>query len=231
MTRPDEGPPVSVSRRRVLQLVGGTLAVAITSHTFGDAKATTGPDGDDDTQFDERRYRGTAATKIAGDRFSGGKTQQSLRRDVVITVTPTREGYEGHANPFELTVDGPAEGTSAVGPGRIVTADVAFDAEGRERTVKHWDVQAGDDGVVSGVLRSSDAESNVLTSKRALIPGHEETMLLVTEAMAGGTTLAGTITPERLELDVSGNTVNRFAGDLLDQSRPFVTQIRATRER
>jgi hypothetical protein len=54
-------------------------------------------------------------------------------------------------------------------------------------------------------------------------------MLLVTEAMTGGTTLVGTITPTRIELHVTGNTVNRFAADLFDNTRPFETAVEATR--
>lgn len=49
--------------------------------------------------------------------------------------------------------------------------------------------------------------------------------------MAGGTTLVGTITAERIEMEVTGNTVNRFADDLLDNSRPFITKVRAAHER
>jgi hypothetical protein len=232
MSSPASAPPVS--RRTVLRLVGGTLAVAVSSRSLQSAKAETTDSaarsdvaGSDHAVVDERRYRGTVTTTLTtttGD-------SQSVADAVEVTVSPpaTRDAHA--ANPFELTIAGPTDGAVTAAPGRVVTSEVSFDSEGRRHVERHWNVQAGEDGVFSGVLRDSNAETNVLTSRRALIPGHENTMVLVTEAMAGGATLAGTITPEGIDIDVSGTTTNRFAGATLDRTRPFACEIRATRVR
>lgn len=81
-----------------------------------------------------------------------------------------------------------------------------------------------------GVLRNEDRATNALTSCRELVPGRGETTLLVREALVGGTTLRGTVTEDEMEIRMEGNTVNRFADDALDRTRPFVTVVRATRE-
>lgn len=229
-----EPPPVRVSRRQVLQLVGGAVAVAVSSHALSEASAASEPPGLDRPAdvgaVDERRYRGTATTTLTTDRFTGGTNRQSTQHDVLVAVTPPAEAGPA-SNPFELRIDVPGGGAAPPGPGRIVTSEVEFDPEsGREAVRRHWEIQAGENGVFSGILQDEDAAANVLSSRRELIPGHEETVVLVTEAMAGGSTLVGTITPDRIDIDVSGNVANRFAGDVFDRSRPFVTEVRAVRE-
>lgn len=222
----DTPTPTGITRRRMLQLLGGTLAVAVSSHAV--APGATVSAATDDRPADavsERRYRGTATTTLGAGQFAtGGK---SVQHDVEVTVEPP--AGDGVATPFEVSVAGVGERAAAAGPDRLVTAETTLDAAGGERIDRYWDVQAGADGAFSGILRTPSGEANVLSSRRALIPGDTDTMLLVTEAMTGGTTLAGTITPRRIELHVTGNTVNRFAADLLDNSRPFETVVEATR--
>jgi hypothetical protein len=210
----------------MLQLLGGTLAVAVSSQAVvpGANVSATAEERSADA-VGERQYRGTATTTLGTGTFATGSA--SIRHDVEVTVTPP--AGDGVATPFEVSLAGVGDRAVAAGPGRLVTAETTLDAAGREHIDRYWDVQAGADGAFSGILRTPSGEANVLSSQRALIPGDENTMLLVTEAMTGGTLLEGTITPTRIDFHVTGNTVNRFAADLLDNSRPFETDVAATR--
>ena len=221
----DTPTPTGITRRRMLQLLGGTLAVAVSSHAVAPGATVSAAADDPADAIGERRYRGTATTTLGAGQFATGG--ESIRHDVEVTVTPP--AGDGVAMPFEVSVAGVDDRAAAAGPDRLVTAETALGADGTERVDRYWDVQAGADGTFSGILRTPSGEANVLSSHRALIPGAADTMLLVTEAMAGGTTLVGTITSTRIELHVTGNTVNRFAADLFDNTRPFETDVEAVR--
>lgn len=234
---------VPLTRRRVLGLLSGTLAVAASGRLLDapgidtDLPASTAASGASGGQFPdtiERRYRGTATTELPSAPFAPGAERPPVRHDVLVTVGP--QSAPGGApsatrNPFHLSIETAArDGPIPTGPGAVTSAAVTLDPDGRETTVDYWDVQSGNDGVFSGVLRNEDRSVNALTSYRELVPGRSETTLMVTEALVGGTTLRGTVTEDAMEIRMEGNTVNRFADDALDRTRPFVTVVRATRE-
>jgi len=221
----DADVPTFVSRRRALQLLAGAAAVAVSWRAF-DEQPEPASRPDVTTVSAERRYRGTATTVLDSGSFATG---ESTQQDVEVAVT---QGVEESATPFELVVDG--VGTDrADGLARLVTArrggESDADADGEAPADRYWDLRAGAAGAFSGTLHTPSVETNALSSRRELIPSDPASTLPVKEAMTEGTTLVGELTPDRIELHVSGNTSNQFAGDLLNHTRPFETTIRATR--
>ena len=234
---------IPLSRRQTLGLLSGTLAVVVSGQLLDASGVDTdlptstanGASGDGFPGSIERQYRGTATTELSSTLLAPGPERPPVRHDVLVTVGPqsTPGGAEpGTGNPFHLSIaTADRGGPVPTGPGAVTSTTVALDpASGRETVVDHWDIQAGTGGVFSGVLRSEDRATTALTSRRELVPGRGETTLLVTEALAGGTTLEGTVTEDAMEIRMEGNTVNRFADDALDRTRPFVTVVRASRE-
>lgn len=234
---------IPITRRQMLGLLSGTLEVVASGQLFDasgvdtDLPASTASDafGDGFPGSIERRYCGTATTELPPTPLAPSSERPPVRHDVLVTVGP--QSAPGGAepatrNPFHLSVaTADRDGPVPTGPGAVTSTAVTLDpSSGRETVVDHWDIQAGTDGVFSGVLRNEDRATNALTSRRELVPGRGESTLLVTEALAGGTTLGGTVTEDAMEIRMEGNTVNRFADDALDRTRPFVTVVRATRE-
>ncbi|QLG29760.1 hypothetical protein HUG10_19340 (plasmid) [Halorarum halophilum] len=232
-----------VTRRQMIGLLSGTLAVVASGQLFDASGVDTdlptstasGPFGDGFPGSIERRYRGTATTELPPTPLAPGSERPPVRHDVLVTVGP--QSAPGGAepatrNPFHLSIaTADRDGPVPTGPGAVASTAVVLDPEsGRRTVIDHWEIQAGADGVFSGVLRTEDRTTNALTSRRELVPGRSETTLLVTEALAGGTTLRGTVTEDEMEIRMVGNTVNRFADDALDRTRPFVTVVRASRE-
>lgn len=221
---------VPVTRRWLLQLLGATFVATAAARVLGDPPAVRPPTAADAAPPDEgatpgeRRYRGTATTRF-GPAASVGPDGAAVRRDVAVTVTSAREAT---TRPVAMTVDDPSGAASGHG---AVTAEVAFDDDASPGTDRHWETRTRAPGAFGGVLRTPDPGANVLTSRRELVPGHPDSRLRVAEPMAPGTTLAGRVDADRVGMRISGNTVNRFAGDLLDGTRPFHTVIRAARAR
>lgn len=216
----DASRPPLLSRRQALQLLAGAAAVAASVRAVD--RTAPASDRDANPTTAERRYRGTATTVLDTGSFATG---ESVRQDVEVTVT---QGVAESATPFELRVDGTGEGR-ADGLSRLVTAKTDGESDDAMRTERYWALRAGASGVFSGTLHTPSAQANALSSRRELIPSDPASTLAVREAMAEGTTLVGELTPDRLELHVSGNTRNRFAADLLTHTRPFETTVRATR--
>ena len=229
-----------ISRRSVLAILGGGVALALTSRLSRPAAESPVVDVADDAavEFDlasvsaPLRYRGTATTDV---RTTGlGETgRRSVEHDVDVTVAPPLVvGGTRETNPFDFRIRRTGSGRRE-GPDRLASASAALTPEtGGERVVQHWDVRATGDRV-RGTLRDPDSDAppanNVLNTFREFVPGAAETVMLATESMVGGAELRGRITETDLCVVVSGNTLNTFADAALDRSRAFRAEIRATR--
>ena len=224
-------PPVGrLPRRAVLRILGGSLALALASRPLVGPVVKAKP-----ARFDPARlaspvaYRGTATTTIlASGADAGGRTRSAVERDVTVTVAPPSDGESA---PFDLRVDA-ATGRRVEGADHLTSSGVAFDAAGAESVVQFWDLRTDGDRV-RGTLRDPAGDAapgyNVLNTFREFVPGVPDTLMLATESMVGGTALRGRITETDLELAVSANTLNAFAGDALNLSRAFRCTVRATR--
>lgn len=175
----------------------------------------------------ERQYLGTAATTVTYfDAFGKFLRKETYREELTVSiVAPRQAGGIVESNPFSFSI-GSTVRMDAEGQIQITSAVPFTDPrDGVQFLFQYWKLTFRD-GDLSGALTDTHAAEamvlNFLNAAKEIVPGRPEMgMMAFQYGISKDATLQGTLDSNEIRLRIQGNVT--------DESRPFTSEIVATR--